>query len=359
MKFNPKLLSAAALALVFSMSSCDSDDDKGGNQLSKDAARAEITSFNSTAATDLRGLASADGMEALKDLFVLVDQDDPLGRIAADRKTVRGFLKHKGKQFRNIFVPASINGRVKGDEPFYFEEHTGVYAWDEAESVFVREGDSESIVILFPTEGSNVNNAALEIEEYEEKLFEDEFETYYEPTRVLASLLVDDEEQASLDLDMDFDESGFPVEASIEVSILPYSAKLTFDESNATSSTIEVSLKQGQTVLIGAGVTVKYSNSSKSEESLSKIDGHLQFKTMKLQGTIDFSKANSDEFDLNDLIKLSLLSNNKKIGDIVFEYVNDEPVPYLKYADGSKEKLETAFEPLVEELEDLSQDLSK
>jgi hypothetical protein len=56
-------------------------------------------------------------------------------------------------------------------------------------------------------------------------------------------------------------------------------------------------------------------------------------------------------------VKLSLHSNNKKVGDIVFETVNGQETPFIKYGDGTKEKLEDALKPVVDEIDALFEDL--
>ena len=183
MNISNRLLTAGALAFAITLSSCNDDDDKGGGQLSKNDAKSKLAQFNSNATQDLQDLADADGLKAMQDFFELTSVDDPLegGRIASDKKKFRAFLKDKGREFRSVFAPAaSIKGRTNADEPFDFENNTGVYAWDSELEEFTFEGDAGSIEILFPTEGSATNNAKLQITAYDEQLVEDEWgDTYY------------------------------------------------------------------------------------------------------------------------------------------------------------------------------------
>jgi hypothetical protein len=358
MKLSKKILSAGVLALLFGLSACDNDDEKGG-QLSKDDAKNEIASFNTDATGDLQALADADGLEAMQDFFDLVDQDDPFGRIGADKNKIRAFLREKGREFRTVFVPSSsVKGRTNGEEPFDFDANKGVYVWNAELVEFVKESEAAIIEIWFPTEGSLTNNAKLQISVYEEQFVEDDFEGFYEPTALEASLFVNDSKKASVDLDIDYDDAGFPVTANIEVMVTPYTASLSFDVTAATSSTISFSLLQNQDILIATNVVVNYSDASKTEESLSLLEGYVQFKNLKLQGTVDVARANEvEEPDFNEIVKVILYSDGKKVGDIVFVTENEEEIPYVKYADGSTEKLEDVFQPVIDELEALGESL--
>lgn len=360
MNIKHRLLTAGALAFAITLSSCNDDDDKGG-QLSKGDAKSKLAQFNQDATQDLQDLADADGLKAMQDFFDLTSVDDPLdgGRIASDKKKFRAFLRDKGREFRSVFAPsASIKGRTNSDEAFDFENNTGVYAWDSDLQEFVYQSDAGTIEILFPTEGSNTNNAKLQITEYDEQLVEDEWgDFYYEPTAIKASLSVANVKKAGLELNIDYDDAGFPLSADIEVMVSPFTATLKFDVSASTSSTLSFNLKNNQETVLGTTVTVKYADSSKSEESLKSLEGFVQFKNLKLQGTVDAEGANGEEVNFNDFVKLSLYADNTKIGDIVFVNENQQEIPYVKYSDGTKEKLEVVLQPVIDEIESLGESL--
>jgi hypothetical protein len=358
MKITNRLLTVGALAFAITLSSCNDDDEKG-SQLSKGDAKAQLAVFNSDATKDLQDLADADGVKAMQDFFDLTAIDEPLdGRLASDKNKFRAFLRDKGREFRSVFVPASIGkGRINGEEPFDFDGNKGTYAWDEELQQFTYSGDASAIEILFPTEGSTTNNAKLQITAYEEQFVDDEFGGYYEPTLINAGLFVNNTKKAGLDLSIDYDAAGFPVSADVDVMVTPFTATLSFDVSNSASSTVSFSVLKDQTTLVATSVTVKYSDSSKSEESLTSIDGFVQFKNLKVQGSIDADGANGEEVDFNDFVKAALYADNSKIGDIVFVTENEQAIPYVKYADGTQEKLEVVLQPVIDELENLSESL--
>jgi hypothetical protein len=359
MKINQKVLSVFAFTLVLTLNACNKDDDDANGSLTKTEAQSKLSGFNTSAKSDLQHLSNTEGLEAVKDFFSLVDQDDPFGRIAGDKKKLKAFLKEKGNNFRNIFAPASIRqGRVNGETSFDFDANTGTYEWNSETQEFEKTAESAIIKIKFPIEGSPINNAELQLTAYAEELVIDgeTGEDSYEPTLIKASILVDSNQKAALDLNIDYDNSGFPLEAEISLGVSPYTVSLAFNNNASTSSTISLSLLKGQQTLVATSITVKYTDSSKSEESLTLIEGYIQLKELKVQGNINFEGTENAE-SLNDYVKLEIYSENQKIGDVVFVTENEQDVPYLQYADGTKEKMETVFQPVVDELEALSEDL--
>lgn len=356
-----KLFSFFALAVLIGLASCNDND--GPNQLSKDDAKGEIAEFNNTASGDISDFADADGVQAIKDFFNLVDTDDPFnGRTGTDRKKVRAFFHKKGHEFKSIFIKNGINGRTSSDEPFDFDSNAGVYAWNPELGDFggfEKIDESEIIIIQFPTAESLTNNAELRLTAYDEvEFFDEEFQEYtYEPTVLNASISVNEQEVAALDLNIDWTNDGFPLGAAITLEVAPYKAVISFDDSGTTSSSVSLSFLKNQDVLVATTINVKYSDSDKNEENLASIEGFVQFRELSIQGSINVEAADQAEVDWNEVVKLQLFKNSDKLGDIIFVEENDEPVPYLQYSDGSKEKLETVLQPVIDEIDELTDDL--
>lgn len=352
------------LALSIVLAGCDKDDEGSGN-LSKTQAKAEVTEFNSSATQDLQQLADAEGLKALTDLSTLTNTDDPFGRVNTDQKKLRSFFRKKGHQFRNIFGQNNTSGRTKGAEPFDYSANKGTYEWNSENAIFVKTGTSNIISIKFPTEGSSTNDAELQLKAYEEvHIYDEELqEDSYEPSLLQASLLVDGTEAASLDLEVEWDEGGFPVSGDMTAVVKPFTASVSFDVTASTKNTLTASLQKNQDVLFATSITVLYSSPNKTEEDLKSIDGYVQLKNLKLQGTIDVEGVDTaqGDVDLNDFVKLQLLSDGKKAGDIVFEVEMvdgfEETVTYIRYNDGSKEKLEDVLKPVIDELDQISEDI--
>ena len=332
-----KTLSLFSLCAVLVLSSCNDDDSPAGSGLiSKEEAKAVIGNFNGDAVEDLQGLAEVDGMEAIKDLFDLTSTDDPFGRMQQDKQQVKAFFQKHGRKFRSIFSSPAAR-TAGGSEPFDFEANAGVYSWNpelgEA-GEFELTDESEDIIIEFPIEGSTVNNASLKLTDYAEvEVFNEEFEEFeYLPTILEAELFVGAAKTAALSLEAEWDEAGFPLDAAIYFEVAPYSLIISIDVSAATSSTLAVSLRHNNEVLLATSVKVNYTDASKSEESLKNLEGYVQFRNLKIQGTVNVEAATGEDVNWNDIIKLGLYSDTKKLADIVFEQEDEEGlIPYLKY----------------------------
>jgi hypothetical protein len=363
MTLNQKFLSLAALSLIIGLSSCNDDDTKG-SQVSKDEAKTTIAQFNTDAVDDLQSLSNSSGLEAIKDLADLTETDDPFGRMGGtDKKKIKHFFQKKGRDFKTIFAAnKAVAGRTAEDDPFDFEAKLGVYEWNPElgeEGAFEKTGESEIIEIQFPTEGSTTNNARLELTEYSEvEVYDEEWEEYsYQPELLTAFLFVNDVKAVSLHLESAWDELGFPLTVDITLSIDEFKLDIAFDDSGATTSSLSVSLLRNTETVVATSVTVKYGDDSKSEESLKTIEGFVQLKNLKLQGDINVEAANNSEINWNDIINLALYSDNKKLGDVVFVEEDGEFIAYLQYADGTKEKLDTILQPVLDELEELESEL--
>ena len=359
MTLNIKQLSVGVLVLGFALTACNDDNEKS-NSVSKKDAKSVITNFNTSTKSDLQNLANTEGLETIQQFFDLVSEDDPFGRIGTERKSVRKFFQEKGQSFRRVFLPTSANGRANAYEPFDFEGNKGVYEWNDAEGQFEKTAEATTIKIKFPAEGSEENNAELHLTAYADvEVYDEEYDEYtYEPTELKASLFVDNTKLAEIDLDLEYDDNGFPLSADISLMVTPYTATISFDESGSKSSTIGISLLHQTKTLLATSVTVTYEDATKSEESIKSITGFVQVNNLKLKGEVDVSAANKQNVDWNDIMKFALYNGDERLGTIVFVDENDAPVPYLKYGDGSKEKLETALQPVFDEIEALTESIN-
>jgi hypothetical protein len=357
MTLTQKTLSIFSFSLLVALSACNNDDDHV-SQPSKDDAKTEISKFNTDAKTDLQDLSGAEGFKAVKDFFDLTSSDDPFGRAAEQNS--KHFFRDKGKEFRSVFLTAkAATGRTQGDEPFDFDGNTGVYAWNSQNETFERTADAATIRIQFPTEGSATNDAELKLSAYTEvEVYDEENQEYfYQPETLKADLFVSNEKLAALNLEISWDDYGFPLTADISALAKPFTINVAFDVTNSTTSTLAVALLRDQTALASTQVTATYKDNTKSEESLKKVDGFVQVRNLKLEGTIDVEAANQSQVNWNDIVKLALKADNEKLGDIIIVDENENPVAYLQYADGSKEKLETVLKPVLDEVDALRDDL--
>lgn len=210
------------------------------------------------------------------------------------------------------------------------------------------------IVINFPQEGSSENNISLRITEFSEEQFQDEFDTYYMPTAIAADLSIDNVEQITLDFNAAYNTNGDPVSASVSLFLNPYTFSVAFDDTQTKNVNGSASIKKDQETIVATALKVDFLTQQKEE--IDVIEGFVQYRTIKIQGDVDVNGIeNAENPDPNDFVTLALFDGTNKIGDIIFETEMvdgfEEDVPYVKYADGTKAKLEDVLKPVIDEIE--------
>lgn len=98
-------------------------------------------------------------------------------------------------------------------------------------------------------------------------------------------------------------------------------------------------------------LNVTFKSSAKLEEEVEKVTGSLQLMNIKFIITVDASDlANANDY--NDIIDIKIKIDGKNAGSIIFEQGQDgEPVPFVKYNDGTTDSLQSLFEDLALQLE--------
>ena len=123
------------------------------------------------------------------------------------------------QHFNNIqyFVngPAS---KTSNEDPSPFDEIKGLYQWNPELGDLDKE-ESEFFIVLFPTEGSETNDAELKISDLQFETVS-EFEDDY-PTIIEGYLKVDDVKLVELSYDVEWTTDGEPVKANVALFILP------------------------------------------------------------------------------------------------------------------------------------------
>jgi len=364
-----KILSIATIAFVFGLSACNHDDEeKSSSDLSKTDAKAKISSFNTTATQDLQDLSSSKGLKAITDLSNLTTIDDPFGgRAATDKKKVKEFLRKKGQTFRTILNNKYNPSGRTNEDGFNFDTNTGVYEWNEELQEFEKTGESDIIKVLFPSEGSNTNNAELRLNAYTEtQLYDEEAgENFYEPTSIDAELFVDGSKAASLQADVTWDPSDIPLTADITVSVVPFTASVSFDVTANNKNSLTASLTRDSHTIFATSIDVLYSSSNKSDENVETVSGFVQLIDLKVQGNVDvkgIDAVQGDFVDYDKFVDLTVTAENKKVGKVIFQTETENgdqvSIAYIQYADGTKEKLEDLIQPVLDELDSIEEDIN-
>lgn len=343
-------------ALSFLTFSCNKDDESI-SEVTPEMAKATMLETDVQTSSDIVGITQTEGIEGLRNFFNLIGDTDPFGgRSDVSHQEYRGFVKKQTKLFRQIFnVKKSLTGKNE-EEDFNFEENKGVYDWSFGTEEFEKTGESAIIILNFPTEGSQTLNATLRIADYAEVLIEDEFDEYYQPTRLAADLTIDDALVIDADATVAYNDYGDPVSGNISLQMVPYTFNLIFDDTASTSASLSASISEGGETIVGVDLTIQFDSADKEVKSVS---GSVQYGDLKVKG--DITNLNDESEDINDFINLEVFENDAKLGDIIFIEELDGndliDVPYIKYNDGTTENLEDLFEDTVIELEDFFDEL--
>jgi hypothetical protein len=355
MKKHNLILSILLIPALFVVSSCGDDEVA---KASKDEVRAAFQSANTQISDDLEDFSSSSGYGAMNQLSILTDESNPFGRKSSrKREQVMENIKAGVYAIRGILKHSTAQARINGDEPFNFNANKGVYEWDFEEEAFVPAGESEIIEIWFPTEGSATNDAEFRMTAYEEELTPNGDEQY-SPTLIKASIFVDETKELELDAEVEYGTDDQPVKGDVYYFVNPFALEISFDDTNAKSSSFSESLSKSGKVLIGIGATVNFQDASKNEEDIKSISGHFQLLDIKFVINAKAPQSSSGSGDINDFVTITIKVKNKVGGKIILEgdetSSGDFPyVPYVKYNDGSTEPLDNLLQDLSFEIEDM------
>ncbi len=271
---------------------CACNETDGPEILAPEDAKTAIVESTSDLTADIVGITQSEGADALISLINLTNLADPFnGRTSLNRSETYKLLKEKSILFKSIFIPkGSVNLRTDQHGGFDFEANWGIYEWVPMEEVFIKtSSDAFMIIIKFPTEGSQTNNAELRITGYNETLIiyeEDGFvnEEYY-PTLIGADLSVDGELMVDLAFEAGYNGFGDPVVADISLFINPYTFELTFNDTNDLSTSLSASISKSDNIIASVSVDVVFNNMEK--EDVSVLEGFVQYLDLKISGRID------------------------------------------------------------------------
>lgn len=351
MKKNKAFLSAICITLLVGLMSCGDDEP---SSVSADKAKAAFDAASQNLANELGSIADAEGFTAMNSLSSVSGSGGPFpfGRMSSyKREDVRDQIKSSVSAFRSILVNSSAaNSRVSGDQPFDFNGKKGTYTYNPELDNFDVDLGGDIITIIFPTEGSATNNAEFRLADYAEEAtpYGDEA---YSPTLVDASLLIEDEVVAELDLDVEYGSDDQPVFADITYFLTPYSVEIKFDDKASTTTSGSETLSKNGETLLGVSLEVTFQSSAKDEEAVKKVTGTLQLMNIKFIVNVnaeDMQTANN----YNDIIDIKIKVDGGNAGSVILEQGQDgEPVPFVKYNDGTTDSLQSLFEDLALQLE--------
>lgn len=334
--------------------SCSSDE-QTVTPISAQEANTHIATFNDKASSDVQELIHSTGLNGLNDLFELTNVDDPFGRRGFAQQPVQAWFRTKAHAFREIFVSSHFKDGRNQSEPFNFLQRKGVYTWSPKDQAFLKKAESDVIMIEYPAGTSATNNAVLIISDYyETKVFDQTLQSEtYQPERIVASLSIDDTEQVALNLFMKWDTNGFPVRANVIFTVKPFQTTIQFDVGNEKMNALGIQIKRNAISLFSSNLTVRYSDQRKSQESITKVEGYVKFHEVKLEGEINVEATRKADVNWDEIIQLSLYHDERKLGDVVMIEDANGAEAFLKYNDGTTERLETVMMPFIDQFNEL------
>lgn len=367
MKKLTKLL-ALMLFAGFIFTACE--DDGSDSQLSVEDAQQILDGLETQMSTDMGEMEESQGLEALKQLMAI--EVDPFSTKKGTEKTI---------VIEQIYAVLSQQKSMleNNGEPFDFDAHTGTYTWYPNEQRWGVDPTTptDKIVIIFPVIENEVEKTGkLEILDVQETLITDEYDNYYQPTRIEAKLYLNDVEVVALLLEASYDAEGDPTSAEVTFTVEPFSMELSMS-SSATSGSINYALNLNDEQLMAANLSVSFTDAT--QENMSTIGGSVTYRDVKVEADVDMAgieakmeelssgtnEITQDEYMemLNEEIDAGIyqVSTGDKIVTLELGYVEGESSQemgiVMVFADGTTQNAATFFASLVNQIETMMNEL--
>jgi len=277
------LMTASVLFLA-----CSEDEEE---MLSPDQAKTELNQVSTDMSTYMTDMENSDGMKALN---ALMGKPDPFS-VTKSVKYTNVF-----KNIQEYLLPANyLNNKSdeKGvaEERFNFDAWVGTYTWNIANEKWDIQSNSPSdkIIINYPTEGSQSNNATLTIHNYlDVELTEiDDYGTYtwYEPTKIVADIYVNNIEVVDISMDATWNKTGEAIgdiaDLNADVYLIPFDFTVVANHSGNGFS-IDSRIIYENTQILSAGISSLFDDVS-MEGTPVNISGYVQLLKVKFDASIN------------------------------------------------------------------------
>jgi hypothetical protein len=271
---------------------------------------------------------------------------------------------------KSITKNNAYNKSVGSSTPFDFNSKVGTYTYSSSDSSWSHNPGGSKIVIMYPanySQGNSTNNAVLTVDRYTEINVATDTSHDYLPTAMNANLTVDGAKVAGLDFTASYNPDGTPTALMLRLSVNPYLLSINFTNQGATMVS-DISLTKTGAVIFGFGATVNFMDAS--QKKVNTVNGaYLQLTDIKLAGDINanaIDKANASTFSgkekaaiLNQNVNVAISYKGSQVGILDFEAdsakTSSNTVPYIKFNDGSIEKLSEYFKPVTDKISSRNQ----
>jgi len=282
-----KILTMMLMAASVLFFACSEDEDE---MLAPDEAKTELDQLGTNMSTYMTDMENSDGMEALN---ALIAKPYP-------------FSITKYENYTNVFnniqeylLPANYmdeNSNEKGvaEERFNFDAWVGTYTWNATDEEWdIQSNTSGEIIIHYPTEGSQSNNATLTIHNYQDvELTEvNDYGTYtwYEPTKIVADVYVNDIKVVDISMNATWNTTGDVVgdiaDLDAEVYLIPFDFTLVANHSG-TGVSIDTRIIYENTQIFSAGISSIFEDVAMDDTPVN-ISGYVQLLKVKVDASIN------------------------------------------------------------------------
>lgn len=267
---------------------------------------------------------------------------------------------------------------VPTGDKFYFSYFTGTWSYQKSDSSWTRSSSpSDKIVLEMPSDdAATTNNVVCTLQDYSDKKYELDGEEIYLPNSFSFSITKDGDKIGGIELnDLAFEQSGdivIPINIDGSVYLNPFTFTVDGERTSSTQFQASINIEDGSgcDYSMSAKLDVAHDDYvNLNEEDIKSLQGSVGHNSLKVNYFIDIEKlvllgdaAGEDgltEAEINENIDLDVLIKDSKIGNLVLKEGTDTDVEvHIEYKDGSMENTDVYYEPFIEDVEALFDDLT-
>jgi hypothetical protein len=360
------LLSLAALSCAVFVVSCQKEVSGPTTPASSAQDKTNLTSASSALGEAGADVLKTPGATAMVSAASVSKKKGPFSKDGQDITTeVMGRIISIYNYGRKGITNNSSYAKAPGmTTPINFSSICGTYTYRASDSSWAKSLGGSSVIINYPANQSasnSNNNAVLTITHYTEINVASDTSHDYLPTALNSNLTVDGNRVASLDFTASYNSDGIPTTLMLLLNVNPYSLAINFANQGSTM-TGNVNFAKSGVTQIGFGASLNFADASQKKVSTVK-SAYLQLMDVKLNGDIDAgaldnvpSNASMDQKIAADNANINIAVSYKggQIGKIEFGKDSagtaTKPVAYIRFNDGSLDKLDKYFSPAKDKL---------
>ena len=239
--------------------------------------------------------------------------------------------------------------------PYRFDNHCGIYQWNDSLSVFEKNSDTTNIVLFFPFDEESGTNGKLIISAFESEQYSSRPEF---PTLIRATMFKDDQPVLTVNHSGKLsDEIPETIQSRIEGE--DYLAVLSFDRSKNEQKgdlnlDLSLNVKNYPVVAMKGYATIEYGRKS---YFFKFINFELNIFNHRIEGIIDYASIDptshdyTNSFNKHSKLEIFEMPLKKKVGDIVLGKTDHgELLDYFVRFSNGDQILLSEYIPLIKKI---------